>query len=175
MATPDFVLRLRERIGHEELWLIGTTAVIVRDEREVLLVRRSDTGDWTPVTGIVDPGEEAADAAAREALEEAGVIIRVDRLARLGVTALYEYPNGDRSRYTDVTFRCTWLSGEPYPADGENTDAAWFGLDALPPMSAHMLGRIEAALADDPRAVFRRLDTPEGAAGGHVAGEPAGW
>ena len=39
----------------------------------MLLVKRSDNGAWTPVTGIVDPGEEPAVAAAREALEETGV------------------------------------------------------------------------------------------------------
>ena len=54
MATPDFVLALREKIGTDPLWLPGATAVVVRD-RSVLLVRRADTGEWTPVTGIVDP------------------------------------------------------------------------------------------------------------------------
>jgi 8-oxo-dGTP pyrophosphatase MutT (NUDIX family) len=57
MATPDFVLALREKIGHDELWLPGVTAVVLRGS-EVLLVRRADSGAWTPVTGIVDLGEE---------------------------------------------------------------------------------------------------------------------
>lgn len=72
MATPEFVLALREKIGHAPLFLAGVTAVILREE-QVLLGRRSDNGVLTPITGIVDPGEEPADAAAREALEEAGV------------------------------------------------------------------------------------------------------
>lgn len=167
MATPDFILRLRERVGHEELWLTGATAVIVRDDREVLLVRRADNGDWSPVTGIIDPGEEPADAAAREALEEADVVIEVDRLARVGTTRLYEYENGDLTRYIDFTFRCRWVSGEPRPADGENTDARWFPLDALPPLSDHYVGRMEAALSDDERTVFRRASD--------VAGPLPGW
>ncbi len=41
MATPDFVLSLREHIGHAPLPLVGVTAVIVRDG-EVLLGRRAD-------------------------------------------------------------------------------------------------------------------------------------
>ena len=82
MATPDFVLRLRERIGTELLWLTGVTAVILREEPalEVLLVRRADTGAWTAVTGIIDPGETVAGTARREAQEEAGVEIEVERL-----------------------------------------------------------------------------------------------
>ncbi|MET0713590.1 MAG: ADP-ribose pyrophosphatase, partial [Mycetocola sp.] len=30
MATPDFVLALREKIGTAPLWLSGVTAVVVR-------------------------------------------------------------------------------------------------------------------------------------------------
>ena len=90
MATPDFVLELRRHVGHAPLWMPGTTVVILRPaagcapidwERpiapeavDILCVRRSDNGAWTPVTGIVDPGEEPAIAAAREALEEADVL-----------------------------------------------------------------------------------------------------
>ena len=50
MATPDFVLALREKIGHAPLWLSGVTAVVIRgshSRHEVLLVRRADTGAWT--------------------------------------------------------------------------------------------------------------------------------
>ena len=61
MATPDFVLDLRRHIGTRPLPLVGVTAVIFRDEK-VLLGRRSDNGALTPITGIVDPGEEPADA-----------------------------------------------------------------------------------------------------------------
>ena len=77
MPTPDFVLSLRERIGNHPLWLTGVTAVVTRGsgaDRELLVVRRADTGAYTPVTGIVDPGEEPAVAAAREVLEEADVV-----------------------------------------------------------------------------------------------------
>ena len=56
MATPDFVLALREKIGTAPLWLSGVTAVVVRDD-DVLLVRRADNGAWTPVTGIIDPAK----------------------------------------------------------------------------------------------------------------------
>ncbi|MBP0661747.1 NUDIX domain-containing protein, partial [Mycobacterium tuberculosis] len=70
MGTPDFVLELRKHVGSAPLWLAGATAVIRDpDAARVLLVRRSDNGWWTPVTGIVDPGEHPADAAVREAHE----------------------------------------------------------------------------------------------------------
>jgi 8-oxo-dGTP pyrophosphatase MutT (NUDIX family) len=145
MATPDFVLALREKIGNHPLWLSGVTAVVVRD-REVLLVRRSDTGEWTPVTGIVDPGEQPAVAAERETLEEANIVAVAEAISWVQVTEPIRYANGDESQYIDLVFRCRYVSGDPYPADGENTDAAWFPLDALPTMTANMTERIRTVL-----------------------------
>jgi 8-oxo-dGTP pyrophosphatase MutT (NUDIX family) len=110
MATPEFILRLREKIGNDELWLSGVTAVVLRGEgaeREVLLVRRSDTGQWTAVTGIIDPGEPPAVAAEREVLEEAAVVAVAERLVRVHVeNRVVVYGNGDRSRYLDNLFAC---------------------------------------------------------------------
>lgn len=157
MPTPPFVLALRERVGHDLLWLPGVTAVVLREHAggtQVLLVRRADTGAWTPVTGIVDPGEEPAVAAAREVLEEADVVAEPERLARVGVVGPVTYENGDRSTYLDLTFRFRWVSGEPFPADGENTDARWFDLGALPPMSADMAARLAAGLVAQGEAAF---------------------
>ena len=154
MAIPDFVVALRTKIGTAPLWLSGVTAVVIKGD-QLLLVRRADNGAWTPVTGIVDPGEQPADAAVREVVEEAGVRVVPERLAGVGVTDLVVYDNGDMSQYLDLTFRMRWTDGDPYPADGENTEAKWFPLDALPPMAAEMTGRIEAALSDRPSAAFR--------------------
>ena len=154
MPTPDYVLALREKIGHDLLWMPGVTAVIRRGD-EVLLVKRTDNGAWTPVTGIVDPGEEPAVTAAREALEETGVEIRVDRLASTSAGAEMTYDNGDRAVYLDLTFACTWLAGEAHVADDESTEVRWFPRDALPGMSPHMLERIDSALSGEVAARFR--------------------
>lgn len=158
MPTPEFVLDLRRHIGTAPLWLSGVTAVVLRPAaegaQEVLLVQRADNGAWTPVTGIIDPGEHPAVAGAREVLEEAGVVARATRMSLVGVTEEIVYPNGDHSQYLDLTFRFDWVSGEPHPADGENTQARWFPSDALPTMSDHMRERVESALAERGEAAF---------------------
>ncbi len=153
MATPDFVLELRRFVGTRPLSLVGVTAVIIRNN-EVLLGRRSDNGALTPITGIVDPGEEPADAATREAAEEAGVVIRIDRLAWVHQIPRVTYANGDQSDYLDLTFRCSWVSGDAWPADGEMTEVGWVGLDRLDEVSEEMRERIAAACADTPHARF---------------------
>jgi 8-oxo-dGTP pyrophosphatase MutT (NUDIX family) len=155
MAVPDFVLALREKIGHAPLWLSGVTAVVQRGD-SVLLVRRADTGAWTPVTGIIDPGEEPAVAAEREVLEEADIVARAEALVWVRALPPIRYPNGDESQYLDLVFRCSYVSGEPFPADGENTEAGWFELDSLPPMSDDMLARLRAALEGGQGARFER-------------------
>lgn len=154
MATPEFVLALREKIGTAPLPLVGTTAVVFRDEK-VLLGKRADNGEWRCVSGIVDPGEEPADAAARECLEEAGVVLRVERLALVHQVPRITYANGDQADYLDLVFRCTWVSGDPHPADGELTEVGWFGLGELGELAPEQVRLVALAIAEDDPATFR--------------------
>ncbi len=169
MPTPEFVLHLRAKVGHDPLWLAGACAVVLRQNGhgpEVLLVRRSDDGRWTPVGGIVDPGEHPADTAEREVLEETGVRCVVEGLASVTVGPVATYPNGDLVQFLTHTFRCRALDGEPHPADDESDEVGWFALDALPALSPHFHGRIAAALAYDGTTQLPR--DPES----HVEGRP---
>ena len=159
MPIPDFIVALREKVGTMPLWLSGTTAVVLRGDpgnEEVLLVRRADTGAWTPITGIVDPGEEPAVAARREALEEAMVVVQPERLVWLNVSDPIEYQNGDRAQYVDTVFRCRYMSGEAAVGDDENTDVRWFPVVELPPMAARFVESVRLAVANAPETVFRR-------------------
>lgn len=160
MTIPDFVVELRKKIGNDLLWMPGVTAVVLREgngeESQVLLVRRADNGAWTPVTGIVDPGEQPAVAALREVLEETGVVAQAELLVRVHSQAPTKHVNGDLAQYLDLTFRCAYVSGNAHPADGENSAVQWFALDALPDMSAGMRKRIAVAVAGEPAAQFER-------------------
>lgn len=148
VPVPDFVLALREHVGHAPLWLPGVTAVVLRgdDDPEVLLVRRSDNGTWSPVTGIVDPGEHPARAAVREVTEETGVVCALEALVWVGVSDPVVHVNGDRAQYLDHTFRCRYVSGEAHPADDESTEAQWFSLGELPSMKPVLVDRIRTAV-----------------------------
>lgn len=155
MATPDFIEDLRRSIGHRELWLSGATATVARTAAdgvgtEVLLVRRSDNGAWTPVCGIVEPGELPSETVVREAEEEARVRIEVVRMVRMCVSGPIEYPNGDRCRYLDHDFLCRWAGGQAAVGDDESTDVRWFPVDSLPDMSPRHARRIAVALASRP-------------------------
>ncbi len=132
MPIPDFVRRLRERVGTEELWLPGVSGVVVDEAGRLLLGRRTDNGLWAVVSGILEPGEQPAHAIVREAAEETGVVIEVVALTMLRSGERVDYPNGDRARYLDVCFWCRAVGGEAGVADDESTEVAWFAPDALP-------------------------------------------
>lgn len=153
MPTPDFILDLRARIGHTPLWLMGANAIVLRDDDAVLLVRRADTGEWAPISGIVDPGEHPAETVVREALEEAGVVIEVERLLWTAVTDEVTYANGDRCRYLDHGFRARWISGEAVVGDEESTEVGWFPVDALPTPRQSRLEAMLRIVRQDPRDV----------------------
>lgn len=151
--TPEFIVELRRHIGHAELWLIGVTVIVVRGgdgAEEVLLVRRADDGRWTPVTGIVDPGEEPDAAGVREAFEETALDIEMESLLAVQVTRKIEYPNGDRAQYLDHAFLARVTGGGddavPHPADGENTAAEWVPLAGIPSMGPRFDRTVELAI-----------------------------
>src|ERR1700742_1097101 len=146
MPIPEFIVELRRHVGHAPLWLPAVTAVVTRDE-QVLLVKRSDNGAWTAVTGVVDPGENPADCAVREVLEESGIHAVARRLAWVHVAAPMVHANGDQAQYLDHVFRMDWVGGEPFPADDESLQARWFDLARMPDMSEDMCRRIELARA----------------------------
>jgi ADP-ribose pyrophosphatase YjhB (NUDIX family) len=154
MATPKFILDLREKIGHDLLWLTGITGVVLNDAGEVLLVRRADDGRWSLVAGILEPGEQPAIALVREIQEETAVEAAVERLVSIEAMPASAYPNGDQVQYLDLCFRCRHLSGDPRVNDDESLEVAWFPLSALPELSTREQTCISRALSPDPLPIF---------------------
>jgi 8-oxo-dGTP pyrophosphatase MutT (NUDIX family) len=156
MPTPEFVIGLRKRIGHEPLWLATAAGIVLDEDRRLLLGRRADTGRWAIPGGIVDPGEEPADCAVREIFEETGVIAVPERLVETGISRPITYPNGDQVQYLELTFRCRAVGGQARVNDPESVEVAWFSLDSLPEMHGYSTRVITTdALEGEGPAAFR--------------------
>lgn len=156
MSAPDFIRTLREKIGHDPLWLPAVTAVVLRDSTddspwavpEVLLVKRADNGEWTPVCGICEPGEDPQVTAVREVKEETLLDARVEALLGVGAIGPVEYSNGDVTRYMDTSMRLSVVgSDEPAVGDDESTDVGWFSVAQLPPINPRFRMVIADAVA----------------------------
>lgn len=136
MTTPQFVLDLRRKIGHDLLWMMGVTGCVLDDEGRVLLGRRSDTGEWAMVYGINEPGEQPADTVVREIKEETGVdAVVTDLVAVTSDPNPMTYANGDIAQYMDHSFLCALKPGgnaEPFVGDDESLSVGWFDMDDLP-------------------------------------------
>lgn len=154
MPTPKFVLQLREKIGHDLLWLTGITGVVLNDREEVLLVRRTDTGRWALVAGILEPGEQPAVGLLREIQEETAVEAAIDRLVSTETLPPSSYPNGDQVQFLDLCFRCRPLRGEPRVNDDESLEVRWWPLNDLPDLAARERTCIQNALSPDAMPIF---------------------
>jgi 8-oxo-dGTP diphosphatase len=107
-------------------------AVLIEQDGRVLLVRRVNEpfrGMWTLPAGFVDGGEDPAEAAARECLEETGLSVHITQV--LDVIAGKEH---ERGADFIIVYLAEVISGDLAPAD--DADAAeWFTRDKLPPLA----------------------------------------
>lgn len=102
------------------------TGSVVRQGGKVLLCRRAiepRRGFWTLPAGYMELGETVEDAARREAREEAGAELAIER-----VLAVYTIP---RIAQVQVMFLATLASGG-IEAGPESLAVDWFGWDDIP-------------------------------------------
>lgn len=102
------------------------TIIRVNEGRQLVLVKRAiepGYGLWVFPGGYVDRGEEITLAAIREAREEAGLDVRLDRLINI-------YSYAGRAPVI-VVYAATKIGGE-LAVDEEGLEAREFDLDAIP-------------------------------------------
>lgn len=145
MPLSPYVARMRTHIGHDLLLLPGASGVVQDADGRLLLARRTDNGRWSLPAGVVDPGEQPADAVVREVFEETGVRVEIERLGGVATHPVV-YPNGDACEYLHIWFVCRATGGEARVNDDESTEVCWYALDSLPPLDDWSRLRISTAL-----------------------------
>lgn len=121
---------------------IGAAAVILDEERRILLVKHSyGKLNWELPGGKAELSESAEETAKREVLEEIGLDVSIGRL-----TGVYYGPKSDTHHFV---FIATGICGDriPQPHSREILECGYFSIDELPrPMSNFTCNRIREAL-----------------------------
>ena len=119
----------RRYVGHDTLILPGAMVVVQRADGRILLIRRNDLGEWWPPSGYTMLGENVANTAVREVLEEAGLHVAIERIIGVYSEPHHVFPNGDQVQNAGILFRARPLSAELTLDSAEVSDAAWFTRD----------------------------------------------
>lgn len=117
-ATCGFVFYLDPKLA------VGT--IITDDDGRVVLVRRAiepGYGKWVFPGGYVDRGEEVQLAAVREAREETGLEVRIERLLNI-----YSYPG----RAPVIVVYTARMVGGELAVDDEGLEAKFFEKSTIP-------------------------------------------
>lgn len=112
--------------------------VLVRDAQaaepgRIVLLRQPPGYGWSLPAGLLKRGERPAVGAARELREESGIHMSPDDLVPADPPAVVHH----RGRWVDVVFEARVPAEVALTVDGaEVLEAAWYRLDALPPLTA---------------------------------------
>ena len=121
MGMSPYLKDLRERVGPRVL-LLPSVAVLVWDpDDRLLMVQEAQTGLRIQSVVQSSPSEAPEDAAIREAEEEAGIRVQIDRVRAVvgGPRYRLQYPNGDLVSYVSIVYDARVLAGTAHPDSDE--------------------------------------------------------
>ena len=136
--------------------IVGVGAVIVRRGR-VLLIKRGAPplqGEWSLPGGVVELGETLRAAAAREALEETGLVVEAGDVLEVFDRIIPGADGRPQYHYVLVDFLCCVTGGE-LQAGGDAAEATWASEDELQKY------KLEKPAAEVIRKAFSRATTSE--------------
>ena len=129
----------------------SVNVVVTNQDGDVLVIQRSDNGNWAVPGGAIDLGESLVQAAIRETREETGITCEVT-----GIVGIYTDPhhvvlytsNGEARQEFSIVLTALAVDGEPTPSD-ESSQVRWVSRNELAeyPMDRSMRLRVDHFLA----------------------------
>ncbi|MGJ6962542.1 NUDIX domain-containing protein [Streptosporangium sp. G11] len=163
-GAPTGIRYGRNQLGHWGEQVCADAAVTATDEnghRWIVMVERGDGHGWALPGGTVDLGEEAADAAVRELVEETGLDLGEAHWEILPARHVPDPRASDEAWMVTVPARTHLGAGDradfPVPVGADDARrAAWVRADSYTALATHLYatfgGRVfaahEALLAD---------------------------
>lgn len=132
----NYIGNLRKIVGHDLVMTVGCGVLIENEKGQVLLQKRSDTGEWCVPGGALEPGETYKQAAKRELSEEVGIMVDENDLQLFGLYSgddrEIHYPNGDVVYSLSVIFKCNKYEGVISDEDSEVLEHRFFEKKEIP-------------------------------------------
>ena len=130
----DYIKSMRKHVGHDLVMTVGCGVLIENEKGQLLLQKRSDTGEWCVPGGALEPGETYIQAATRELSEEVGIKVKDLKLFGLysGADREIHYPNMDVVYSLSVIFITKAYDGEISDSDSEVLEHRFFDRADIP-------------------------------------------
>lgn len=126
----------------------SVNVVVADDAGRILLIRRTDNGNWAVPGGAIDLGESMIDAAVRETQEETGIDCEITGLVGIFTDPRHviHYTSNDEVRQEfSIMLTGRAVGGQPTPSN-ETSEVRWIEPKRLPelPMDRSMRLRLSA-------------------------------
>src|SRR5262249_17973682 len=130
--------------------IVPSVNVIVENNKgEILLIQRSDNGNWALPGGAIDLGESLTQAAIREVQEETGITCQITGLVGIYTDPnhiiLYTSNNEARQEFS-VVLKAQRVSGRLTPSE-ESTEVRWLAPREIA-IRYHMAPSMKRRIAD---------------------------
>ena len=133
----------------------SANVIVVNDQDEILMIHRTDNGNWAVPGGGMDLGESITDAAVRETQEETGITCEIT-----GLVGIYSSPrhviryasNNEVRQEFSIVFTARPVSGQLRPSS-ESSEPQWVSPAAVHALWMHpsMRQRIQHFLDKRPQ------------------------
>lgn len=126
-----YIQELRSLVGTRPIIMAGVSIIVLNEKNQVLLQKRSDTGDWGVIGGALELAESLEEAAERELFEEAGLKAADLQFKCMlsGKDMYYQYPHGDEIYNLVAVFETRKYDGKPTINDDEGLELRFYDLD----------------------------------------------
>lgn len=129
----SYISEMRKHIGHAPMLSVGTTVVVIKDNK-ILLNLRADTNTWGIPGGAIELGETLEQTATRELKEETNLDCNSFELLNVfsGKDFYFKYPNEDELYSVVTLYLAHDIFGELNITDGESFKLEYFSKNNLP-------------------------------------------
>ncbi len=151
----SYLWHLRQAVGSDLVLMPGAMVALLREDRRVLLTRRTDDGTWCLPGGSAEPGGSFAQTAIDELAEETGLGVCERDLVPFGSLSEAEahtirHRSGDVTHWFALLFLARRWTGQLDPDPEEVVEAEFSDLATPPspihPPTAHALELLTAFL-----------------------------